>query len=138
MTVGPDSRNRSKFMAQTLVRDNGAAGDMDAINRPARLGELSPFADGRSIDAEDWQTGMVADWIEEKGYGFVELGDGRRIYVHHTSFGGGSLMAGLELEIIPARDTLHPGKWRAAQARGPAVIPKGSLEPPHKRARQGT
>ena len=33
-----------------------------------------------------------------EGYGFVELGDGRRIYVHHTSFGGGSLMAGLELE----------------------------------------
>lgn len=71
---------------------------------------------------QEWHAATVVDWLEDRGYGFLELPDGRRVYVHHSSFGGGSLLQGGSCEVVVAADRLNPGKWRAASLRGPAIV----------------
>lgn len=66
-----------------------------------------------SLSAED---GVVVDWREEGGYGFLQLEDGRRAYVHRSSFGGaGSLPVGARLRVIVGPDVRNPGKWSVAE-----------------------
>merc|ERR1712129_169216 len=77
------------------------------------------------LQEEEWVRGTVTEWHEERGYGFIELGDGRRLYVHHTAFGGGSPVQGAPCEAIPAPDKVNVGKWSTESVRGDAaVIPR--------------
>lgn len=116
IAVVPDQRNPGKFMAATLVRLSGKVGA--AAPEPGM-----PPSTGAGKDHE-WEPGTVADWLEDRGYGFLELVDGRRVYVHHSAFGGGSLTTGEVCEVAVASDRMNPGKWRAAAVRGTAVVPR--------------
>merc|ERR1712224_847616 len=62
----------------------------------------------------------VAEWREGQGYGFISIGDGRRAYVHHTAFGGGSLILGARCDVIVVEDPINPGKWKVTQLSGEA------------------
>jgi len=66
-----------------------------------------------SLTSED---GVVLDWHEDGGYGFLQLEDGRRAYIHRSSFGGaGSLPLGARLRVIVSPDIRNPGKWSVAE-----------------------
>jgi len=140
VSVVADQRNPRKFMANTLVRVGGdAGGELGGgcgSGLQFGLGDL-----GGGMVSENWQLARVAEWHDDRGYGFVELEDARRVYVHHSAFGGGSLLEGAECETVVTPDRLNPGKWRAAQVRGNAVVPKPAGrergEPDEKRPRLG-
>ena len=72
--------------------------------------------------------GRVKLWFDS-GYGFVVPSSGEHqgkdIYVHHSSFGGGALNIGWELYFDIQTDPTNPGKLRAAKASGPAVCGRG-------------
>jgi len=57
-------------------------------------------------------SGSVTEWRDEGGYGFVQLDDGRRAYIHRTAFGEtGSLPVGTRLVVRVKEDSRNPGKW---------------------------
>lgn len=141
--VIPDQRNPGKLMAQTLARDGGlVAQGCQAAPAPDLAAPFSfaPSLDGaggsapapqdgniglfqtNQLTTEEWLIGSVTEWHEERGYGFIELLDGRRLYVHHTAFGGGSLVQGSQCEATVAPDKVNHGKWQATAVRGDAVI----------------
>jgi len=136
--VIPDLRNPGKFMASTLTRAGlGGLGELSrgcGSGLQMGLGELST-GETEMPQPQDWQHAKVAEWHDDRGYGFLELDDGRRVYVHHSAFGGGSLLHGQDCEAIATPDRLNPGKWRAASVRGGAVVPKTEGEPSEKRQR---
>lgn len=74
------------------------------------------------LDGEAWTRGVVADWNDERGFGFVSLEDGRKVYVHHTAFGGGSLQKGMQVEARVVPDRINSGKWMVEKLRGPEVV----------------
>jgi len=140
VVVAPDQRNPGKLMAVMLARD----GDHTTPGvEPATLPDASaPFSvapgmQGAGAPVQEWFSGTVAEWHEERGYGFIELQDGRRLYVHHTAFGGGSLAEGALCEAVAAPDKVNPGKWSAVSVRGDAVLPRttsnGELEAKRQR-----
>merc|ERR1740121_2942018 len=120
-SVVPDRRNPRKFMADRVTRLEGAGlalGDLgDGSGSSLQMMGHAEVGDGI------WMPAKVHVWYEEKGYGFVELQDGRRVYVHHSVFGHGSLLDGGDCETVVAPDRLNPDKWRAIQVRGAAVVP---------------
>merc|ERR1712083_93872 len=55
--------------------------------------------------------GVVASWSEDGGYGFLNMEDGRRAYIHRSMFGGtGSLAVGTSLLVSTRPDSRNPGK----------------------------
>jgi len=145
----PDQRNPGKLMAHHLERDDGMASQGgDQWPTPDQAAPFSlasgpgPCSQGpsqgpSSQDGEDWLPGTVAEWHEERGYGFIVLEDGRRLYVHHSAFGGGSLQQGSPCEATAAPDKVNHGKWSATAVRGAAVVQRtgGGGEPASKRHR---
>lgn len=110
-SVAPDLRNPGKLMAQWLVKDG------DPL--PGSAGFYANQGAGAAF-----QPGMVMEWHEERGFGFVELLDLRKVYVHHTAFGGGSLKIGEHCEVVVVPDQVNPGRWSAGALRGQAVVPR--------------
>lgn len=72
-----------------------------------------------------FKEGTVQQWNQERGFGFIELDDGRRLHVHHTAFGGGSMLEGGRVEAIPMADKKNPHKWTAAVVKGEGVVTAG-------------
>jgi len=60
--------------------------------------------------------GVVASW-NAKGFGFVDLLDGRRAYVHASQFDGKNLLEGEEISCIVVEDQQNPGKWAAMEVQ---------------------
>jgi len=141
VVIIPDQRNPGKLMGQTLARDGGLAAQgaqLEAVVPDLQeLGAMSPGLESAALTPQEWLSGTVAEWHEERGYGFIELEDGRRLYVHHTAFGGGSLLQGSPCEAVATADKVNYGKWSAAAVRGDAVVPRASSggEPALKRSR---
>merc|ERR1712217_63499 len=86
--------------------------------------DQSMFGGGSGSEEQEDQPATIVEWMEDRGYGFLELLDTRRVYVHHSSFGGGSLVVGEPCEVVVASDRMNPGKWRAASLRGTAIVPR--------------
>eukprot|EP01084_Bolivina_argentea_P056041 102619_1 len=70
------------------------------------------------------KTGLVRKWIDDRGFGFITPDDGsEEVFVHHTSFGGGSLVEGEKIFFNTEED--RGGKLRASNCSGPAVAGRG-------------
>mmetsp|Transcript_114875 Transcript_114875/g.199006 ORF Transcript_114875/g.199006 Transcript_114875/m.199006 type:complete len:467 (-) Transcript_114875:49-1449(-) len=83
------------------------------------------------LEQAQFMEGVVADW-KDSGYGFVNMDDGRRAYVHRTALGGtGSLTVGLRVQVLLKPDLRNPGKWCAETVLGDGVV----MEPEAKRLR---
>jgi len=127
ITLGPDNKNPQKLMAITLVRDGGVGGELDASKVRSR--PRQEFFGGDPLAALPegdwpelvWSMGTVIEWNDERGIGHIEVEDGRRLHVHHSSFGGGSLQEGGGCEVVVAPDRKDPTRWMAAKVRGPCV-----------------
>merc|ERR1712107_302054 len=71
-----------------------------------------PFVDRPAVSAsEETCTGSVTQWDEKGGFGFVQLQDGRRAYVHHSAFGSGNLTVGEQVFVTVCPDQRNAGKW---------------------------
>merc|ERR1712187_108394 len=82
-TIVPDAQTPKKWAARSVVR--------------------GPY---------QGEAGIVTDWNEAGGYGFVQLDDGRRAYIHRSVFGGsGALTIGQRLRVRTDPDVRNPGKW---------------------------
>eukprot|EP00927_Polykrikos_kofoidii_P065062 TRINITY_DN60859_c0_g1_i1.p1 TRINITY_DN60859_c0_g1~~TRINITY_DN60859_c0_g1_i1.p1 ORF type:complete len:660 (+),score=132.55 TRINITY_DN60859_c0_g1_i1:150-2129(+) len=85
----------------------------------------------------DLQDGVVAEWHEANGYGFLTMDDGRRVYVHRNSFGGsGSLVLGSRMQVTVKPDPRNPGKWSVDQVIAGDIVMLADGGGPAKRARQ--
>eukprot|EP00927_Polykrikos_kofoidii_P050415 TRINITY_DN44331_c0_g1_i1.p1 TRINITY_DN44331_c0_g1~~TRINITY_DN44331_c0_g1_i1.p1 ORF type:complete len:644 (+),score=89.35 TRINITY_DN44331_c0_g1_i1:144-2075(+) len=84
-----DSKNPGKFAVEDVKR--GPAGD----------------------------DGVVAEWKNDSGYGFLNMDDSRRVYVHRSALGGvHSLIVGQKLRVICSPDARNPGKWCVTEVKG--------------------
>lgn len=55
--------------------------------------------------------GVVSDWNESEGFGFLMMGDGQRVYIHRSVFGGsGDLRMGQEMQVTTQPDVRNRGK----------------------------
>lgn len=80
--------------------------------------------------ATEQEVGSVAEWREEGGYGFVQLEDGRRAYIHRSAFGGaGSLAVGTRLAFTIKEDSRNPGKWCIDRVIGSIDEASGAVMP---------
>lgn len=92
---------------------------------------------GPSGASEERYDGTVAEW-NERGYGFIKLEDGRRVYVHHTAFGGGDLPAGTTVNCSVVEDKANPGKWAASDVQLGQVKGRGKGWSPAPQAWQAS
>jgi len=137
VTVAPDSRNPGKFSVAQVLDDYGAgcldAPTNDASNGSDWRGSRISGRDGRvparkpQAPSREEFDGSVAEWREDGGFGFVQLDDDRRVYVHRSNFGGtpgnGSLHVGQRLRLTVRQDTRNPGKWCTDEVVGEIVEP---------------
>lgn len=101
VAVSVDQRDSSKFAVSSLVRlTAGSEGAQDG----------------------DWLVGTVSDWRDDSGFGFVTLEDGRRAYVHHSTFGGGGLTHGHACKVTVSPDRVNPGKWMVSSIVGDELL----------------
>eukprot|EP00755_Sulcionema_specki_P024895 Sspe_Gene.82111::Locus_53717_Transcript_1_1_Confidence_1.000_Length_1133::g.82111::m.82111 len=71
-------------------------------------------------------SGLVKEWHPGKGYGFIQGTNGATVYVHVSSFEGGSLQEGKTV-TFDIEDVGHAsGRKVATNVAGPAVLPQGS------------
>eukprot|EP00928_Gymnodinium_smaydae_P018309 TRINITY_DN16977_c0_g2_i2.p1 TRINITY_DN16977_c0_g2~~TRINITY_DN16977_c0_g2_i2.p1 ORF type:complete len:286 (+),score=51.18 TRINITY_DN16977_c0_g2_i2:439-1296(+) len=152
VAVFPDDRDPTKLMAKRLERrpPPGALNVPEEWRELEKLGlSLPPVSQASLVAAAaagtaaaegeaEWLNATVADWAEQRGFGFVVLEDNRRAYVHHSSFGGGSLQKGQSCQVVVMPDRLNAAKLMVSQIRGEAVVPRTLGEPPGpKRLRAG-
>merc|ERR1711879_273416 len=112
----PDPRNPGKWcVAEVKSKDSDEPGSQE-------VGELLPEdanpllpdgAGGQSWSESELIPGTVTSW-DPRGFGFVELEDMRRAYVHHSAFGGGHLSVGEEVSVTVLPDRINPGKLMVA------------------------
>eukprot|EP00927_Polykrikos_kofoidii_P057502 TRINITY_DN5163_c0_g1_i2.p1 TRINITY_DN5163_c0_g1~~TRINITY_DN5163_c0_g1_i2.p1 ORF type:complete len:619 (+),score=83.93 TRINITY_DN5163_c0_g1_i2:209-2065(+) len=122
LIVRPDDRDPLKFMAKTLVREG---------DEPPQPQEEA----NEDSETKEFLSGTVAEWNNERGFGFVQVDDGRRAYVHHSAFGGGSLLQGLPCDVVLVPDQVNIGKWKASEIYGECVQSRADGEPLSKRPR---
>ncbi|CAK0803000.1 unnamed protein product [Prorocentrum cordatum] len=119
VTVKPDPRNPGKWTVDQVV----------AQPPGAPQGAAPPMGDTAS--------GTVASWNEDGGYGFLDMEDGRRAYIHRSMFGGaGSLAVGSRLLVSTRPDSRNPGKLCVGEVLAGDIVDSGA-GPPAKRARPG-
>ena len=76
------------------------------LSDTSEMGWVQP---GEAADVPEG--GTVAEWHEECGYGFLTMANGRRVYIHRSSFGGiGSLEVGAGLQVTTRPDPCNPGR----------------------------
>mmetsp|Transcript_7390 Transcript_7390/g.20705 ORF Transcript_7390/g.20705 Transcript_7390/m.20705 type:complete len:508 (-) Transcript_7390:302-1825(-) len=110
--IVPDAQTPGKWAAEN-VRTEGLPGGVPAIGNAEQqwfAAEEEGFAEQQGFAAE--QEGFVTEWNEASGYGFIELCDGRRAYIHRSVFGqSGGLSIGWQLRVTIEPDARNPGKW---------------------------
>jgi len=90
----PDPRNPGKWCVGDII------GEL--------VGEPPPsqWAQGQA------EMGVVAEWNQSGGYGFLNMEDGKRAYIHRNFFGGsGDLVIGSRLKVTIRPDPRNPGKF---------------------------
>mmetsp|Transcript_12283 Transcript_12283/g.21993 ORF Transcript_12283/g.21993 Transcript_12283/m.21993 type:complete len:103 (-) Transcript_12283:41-349(-) len=75
---------------------------------------------------EDWTEGKVDEWDGIRRHGFINLKDGRRLYVPTSVLFGGYLIKGEEIQAKPTEDKNQPGCWMAVSVRGEGVVGGGN------------
>merc|ERR1712232_1303600 len=113
VTTGPDPRNPGKWCVETVIGSVQDSPGKPLIENAARQPSLQI---GQGPAGEE---GVVTDWKEEGGYGFLMMDDGRRAYVHRTMLAsaavlgivGPSLVVGTRLRVLTRPDSRNPGKW---------------------------
>jgi len=74
--------------------------------------------------------GTIAQWNEDKGYGFVQLDDGRRAFLHRSAFGAHATPSpGWRLRVLTRPDGKNPGKWQVSVVKATNEEPLSSLSP---------
>lgn len=73
------------------------------------------YGDEFSTNEERYE-GSVVEW-NERGFGFIMLNDGRRVYVHSSAFGGGEMVPGLTVNCVLRENLRHPGKLSAVDVQ---------------------
>eukprot|EP00419_Tripos_fusus_P026572 CAMPEP_0172715194 /NCGR_PEP_ID=MMETSP1074-20121228/67400_1 /TAXON_ID=2916 /ORGANISM="Ceratium fusus, Strain PA161109" /LENGTH=492 /DNA_ID=CAMNT_0013539747 /DNA_START=85 /DNA_END=1563 /DNA_ORIENTATION=+ len=90
----PDPRNPGKWCVGDII------GEL--------VGEPPPSAWSQG----QAETGVVAEWNLNGGYGFLNMEDGKRAYIHRNFFGGsGDLVIGSRLTVTTRPDPRNPGKF---------------------------
>ena len=84
------------------------------------------------------QEGVLAEWNDDRGFGFITpVGGGSRVFVHVSAFPRGRRpVAGSEVTFAPVRDERN--RARAAQVRYAAAAPSRRRGPRGKRLAFGT
>lgn len=119
VTIKPDPRNPGKWTVDRV------------------LGQPLEAAACAAAPAGSTANGTVASWNEDGGYGFLDMEDGRRAYIHRSMFGGtGSLAVGSCLLVSTRPDSRNPGKICVDEVLGGDIINSGA-GPPAKKARLG-
>jgi len=111
VALGPDARNPGKWCVSEVLAEvqPGQQAPAPLPGRPEPLG--SPGAGS--------EVGLVTDWNDAGGYGFLQLQNGRRAYIHRSVLGaGGSLIVGMRLSVVVQPDQRNPGKWSVAEVSG--------------------
>jgi len=136
VVVRPDARNPEKWCVEQLLSapDGGdfSTSPQQVFQQPhaAAFQQILPPSAAEDGGASSC-SGVVAEW-NPKGFGFINLEDGRRAYVHNSQCGGEHLEAGESVSADIAPDERTPGKWQALNVlRGSATFE----EPPGKRLR---
>lgn len=94
VTTKPDPRNLGKWCVGEII------GELTGEPPPSR------WAQGQAED------GIVAEWNHTGGYGFLNMDDGKRAYIHRNFFGGsGDLLVGMRLRVTTRPDPRNPGKF---------------------------
>merc|ERR1712242_129294 len=127
VTTKPDPRNPGKYcVGQVLAGLQG-----EHVPLSDKMPEQQPV-EPPGVAEE----GIVSEWKEEGGYGFLSMTDGRRAYIHRNSFGGtGSLVVGMGLQVTTKPDPRNPGKWSVGEVLN--VLAATTDEPAPKRHRTG-
>ena len=71
-------------------------------------------------------TGRVAAFDEAKGYGTVEVADGRRLFFHCTAIADGTRTIAVGTDVAFELVAGHGGSWEAAAVTPRADAPRGS------------
>jgi len=141
---GGGSLAENEKVTFTVARD--AAGKTRAENVqgqaiiPAPSGQAAMQKGGAALQ-KDMQLigqsqveGVVKEWHEDKGYGFIEpKGRGGSIFCHNTAFGGGQLTAGTIVTLNIVSDP-RSGKPRAENVQ---VLETGGVQPAQPSAAGG-
>eukprot|EP00927_Polykrikos_kofoidii_P065242 TRINITY_DN61024_c0_g1_i1.p1 TRINITY_DN61024_c0_g1~~TRINITY_DN61024_c0_g1_i1.p1 ORF type:complete len:539 (-),score=126.09 TRINITY_DN61024_c0_g1_i1:78-1616(-) len=134
VTTKPDPRNPGKWSVDQVKGElqDATSATLEAAAAAAAAGVtgtagnswdqlFGPGAYAAAMSASqevvsEVQEGIVAEWHEEGGYGFLTMDDGRRVYIHRHTFGGaGSLLPGSRLQVTTKPDMRNPGKWSVDQ-----------------------
>jgi len=125
VSMRPDPRNPGKWSVGEVLSDTGL--------QPAALEIMQPVTEP---SAED---GVVSEWREEGGYGFIMVEDGRRAYIHRSALPAThqSLIVGQSLRAVLKPDLRNPGKWCVGEAvvGTDAILGTPETEPSLKRQR---
>jgi len=125
VSMRPDPRNPGKWSVGEVLIDTGL--------QPAALEIMQPVTEP---SAED---GVVSEWREEGGYGFIMVEDGRRAYIHRSALPAThqSLIVGQSLRAVLKPDLRNPGKWCVGEAvvGTDAILGTPETEPSLKRQR---
>eukprot|EP01060_Flectonema_neradi_P038009 TRINITY_DN7850_c4_g1_i4.p1 TRINITY_DN7850_c4_g1~~TRINITY_DN7850_c4_g1_i4.p1 ORF type:complete len:264 (+),score=38.48 TRINITY_DN7850_c4_g1_i4:448-1239(+) len=68
--------------------------------------------------------GIVKQWLDEKGYGFIQHESGKDIFCHTKGIGYGSLIEGQEVEFSVG--VQQQGSQWATDCKGPGYVPQGA------------
>jgi len=111
----PDPRNAGKWCVAEVKseiswqNDSEDGGLQPISERPEKRARREAPPPPETFE-EASCTGSVVQW-DERGFGFVQLEDGRRAYVHHSAFGSGNLLLGEQVFVTVAPDRRNAGKW---------------------------
>lgn len=151
VTTKPDPRNPGKWSVDQVKGElqDATTATLEAAAAAAAAGVTAtagnswdqlfgPGAYAAALSASqvqgsgEIQDGVVAEWHEEGGYGFLTMDDGRRVYIHRHTFGGtGSLLPGTRMQVTTKPDSRNPGKWSVDQlVAGDVVVTQGAVGAP--------
>merc|ERR1712232_1018677 len=108
--VCPDQRDSTKLMAKQLMKQTQPVMQADA--------KTGNYTTAETAQGSDYTAAVVNEWNGDRGFGFLVTDDGRKAYIHHSTFGGGSLTQGCACEAILSPDRINSGKWMVAAIRG--------------------
>lgn len=128
--ITEDPRNPGKWQAVEVQRGHAAAVFRRAVvgaappPQPAaaaawREPVAAPAAQriwGPGPEQAGTLQGTVVQWMD-RGYGFIDLVDGRRAYVHNSACGGEHLAVGEVVTAVVVADGQNPGKWQAQRVQ---------------------
>lgn len=80
------------------------------------------------------EDGEICQWNVQGGFGFLNMDDGRRAYIHASVFGDHErreLAIGLRMRVATKPDPRNPGKWSVSAVKGelPLADEEGGFRP---------